>query len=154
MRRIMAGGFALALSAAATAAQVTPPGRPEPVTVTGTALLLTEALKSAGLTVDQEPMANLVVIKGDDGSIHPLLSDDASRALFKDNRLRGRRTEVKGLRREGLPFLQVVSFRIEQDGRFRTPEYYCEICTISVRDPQICPCCQGDMVLRMKPEPR
>jgi len=43
--------------------------------------------------------------------------------------------------------------KIEDDGRLRTPEYYCEICTISVRWPQTCPCCQGDMLLRMKPEP-
>jgi hypothetical protein len=46
----------------------------------------------------------------------------------------------------------VITFKIEQDGRLQTPEYYCNICTISVRYPQVCPCCQGPMELRMKPQ--
>ena len=32
------------------------------------------------------------------------------------------------------------------------PEYYCDVCAISVLYPQICPCCQGPMELRMRPE--
>jgi hypothetical protein len=147
MRRATTAWLALCLPAAVGLARAS-----EPVTVTGTALLLPEALKGSGLAIDTEPIARQVVIKGDDGGITPLFSDEASRALFEDGRLRRLRTEVKGLRRSGLPYLQVVSFRVAHEGRLRTPEYYCEVCTISVRFPQICPCCQGDMVLRMKPE--
>jgi hypothetical protein len=164
MRRTTAGGLAFLLAAAVTAVAVaapppTGPGpsaayRDGPETLHGTAVLLTEVLKSTGLAFDTEPVARQVVLKGDNGSITPLISDDASRALFKDERLLNRRTEVSGRRHPGLPYLQVVSFRVEENGRLRTPEYYCEICTISVRYPQSCPCCQGDMVLRMKPEPR
>jgi hypothetical protein len=143
-----------ALCAAASVATAAPPPRSEPVTLTGTAVLLTEVLKSHKLNVDTEPVANQVVLKGDDGTITPLLSDDASRALFKDERLRHRRTEIKGFRVPDLPYFQVVSFRVEDGGRLRTPEYYCDVCAISVRFPQICPCCQGDMILRMQPEHR
>jgi len=148
--------FALTVAASAAESPASAPKTPRPkaetVTVSGTALTLAEALKAVELKVDTEPAAKQVVIQGEDGRVTPLLSDEASRALFVDGRLRGRRTEVRGLSRAGLPYLQVVSFRIEDGGRLRTPEYYCEVCTISVRFPQICPCCQGEMVLRMKPE--
>lgn len=156
MRRKTAGWIAMFLAAAAPAPTAEPqtPPKPEPVTLSGTAVLLPEVLKVTGTAFDTEPIARQVVIKGDNGAITPLLSDDASRALFKDERLRHRRTEVQGLRHPGWPYLQVVSFRVEDEGRLSTPEYYCEICTISVRYPQICPCCQGDMVLRMRPAPR
>jgi hypothetical protein len=140
---------ALSVSAAAgdpSAAKV------EPVTLRGTVVELTAALKSLGLKYDTEPVARQVVLKADDGTLTPLFSDDASRALFEDVRLRGRRTEIQGRRHPGIPYLQVVTFQIEDEGRLRTPEYFCEVCTISVRFPQICPCCQGEMVLRMRPE--
>jgi hypothetical protein len=126
--------------------------KPESVTLSGKVVELTDALKPLGLVVDSDPVSKQVVLIGDDGAITPLLSDDASRSLFLDERLRNRRVEIKGRRYAGLPYLQVVSFQVEDHGKLRTPEYYCEICTISVRYPQICPCCQGPMVLRMKPE--
>ncbi|MFO0909590.1 MAG: hypothetical protein U0794_14750 [Isosphaeraceae bacterium] len=128
--------------------------RPEPVTLTGQVVPLGDALKGEGVAADPEPIAAQVVLKTDAGAIVPLLSDEASRALFRDDRLRRRPVEIRGLKRSGLPYLQVVTFRVEDQGRLRTPEYYCEICTISVRSPQTCPCCQGPMELRMKPESR
>ena len=122
------------------------------VTLTGKVVALTAALKERGIGADAEPVARQVVLKGDEGTITPLLSDEASRALFQDQRLRDRKAEIKGRRFPGLPYLQVTSFRVEEDGALRTPEYYCEVCAISVRAPKVCPCCQGPMVLRMKPE--
>ncbi|HEY2158150.1 MAG TPA: hypothetical protein VGH33_21150, partial [Isosphaeraceae bacterium] len=90
----------------------------------------------------------------DDGAVVPLISDEASRALFLDKRLRDRKAEVAGRKVAGLPYLQVVNFKVEEGGAMRTPEYYCDICSIHVRYPQTCPCCQGPMVLQMKPEGR
>ena len=142
--------MALVLSTASAAG---PPLKPEPVTLSGSVVLLAEVLKASGLTYDTEPIAKQVVLKADDGTITPILSDDASRALFLDGRLRRRRIEVQGRRHAGLPYLQVVSFKVDDHGRLSTPEYFCDVCTISVRFPQICPCCQGEMVLRMRPEP-
>ena len=127
---------------------------PEPVVVRGKVLTLAEALASRGFKIkpDPEPIAKQVVLLAEDGAIIPLLSDDASRALFLDERLRNCPTEIQGRRFGGLPYLQIVSFKIERDGRLRTPEYYCDICAISVLYPQICPCCQGSMELRMRPD--
>jgi hypothetical protein len=144
----------LALILPFAASQGGPPDdrKVETLTLSGTVVGLNAALKEKGLPCDPEPFDKQVVLREPDGSIFPLLSDEASRALFLDERLRNRRTEVRARRRPGLPFLQVLSFQVEEDGRLRTPEYFCEICTISVRYPQICPCCQGEMVLRMRPD--
>jgi hypothetical protein len=123
------------------------------VVLKGKVVTLAHALdaKRLGIRVDAEPSANAVVLLGEDGSITPLLSDEASRALFLDKRLRDRSAELRGKRFAGVPYLQVVTFKVEQEGKLQTPEYYCNICTISVRFPQVCPCCQGPMELRMKP---
>lgn len=138
----------------ATVASAIPPdlNPPSKVTLTGKVRELSEVVKVLPGRFDVEPIAGQVVLVGPDGSVTPLLSDDASRALFKDARLRNRPTEVVGLRHPGLPYLQVILFKIEEDGRLRTPEYYCEICSISVRYPQSCPCCQDGMVLQMQPD--
>jgi hypothetical protein len=147
----------LALGLGGLVAAAEPPARrSEDVTLKGKVETLAAALKVAntGLHVDPETIARQVVLLGDDGAITPLISDEASRALFLDERLRDRPAEIRGKRFAGLPYLQVIGFKIEQDGRYQTPEYYCNICTISVRYPQTCPCCQGPMELRMKPERR
>jgi hypothetical protein len=132
------------------------PVKPETIILRGKVLPLAAALQSLGLDVKPDPecLAHQVVLLGEDRSITPLLSDEASRALFLDPRLQKCRAEIRGLRFPGVPYLQVSTFRIEHQGRLQTPEYYCSICAISVRSPQICPCCQGPMELRMKPERR
>lgn len=126
----------------------------ETVTLYGKVVKLAAALKAAGVSADADPISKQVALQAKDQSLTPLLSDDASRALFLDERLRNRPVEIKGRRIAGIPYLQVLTIRVEEEGALRTPEYYCEICTISVRYPQICPCCQGPMVLRMRPETR
>jgi hypothetical protein len=133
----------------------TPPPA-ETVTLRGKVLLLTDALKARGpgLEADAEPIAKQVVLLSKDGTITPLFSDETSRALFMDERLRNRNGQIVGRRFAGVPYLQVVTIQVESEGRLRTPEYFCDVCTISVRYPQICPCCQGHMELQMKPEPR
>jgi hypothetical protein len=126
------------------------------VTLRGKVLMLSDVLKSSGIAIkaDLEPIAKQAVLLGEDGTITPLLSDEASRALFLDDRLRGRPAEIRGRRYDGVPYLQVMNFRVEREGRLEMPEYFCEICAISVRFPQICPCCQGPMELRMRPDRR
>jgi len=135
---------------------VPPRPAPETVALKGKVKLLAAALESRGLglKVDLEPIAKQVVLVAEDGEITPLLSDDASRALFLDDRLRDCPAQIQGRRFANLPYLQVVAFQVERDGRMETPEYYCDVCAISVRFPQICPCCQGQMELRMKPDRR
>ena len=126
--------------------------RPKVSTLKGQVVELTKALKEQGQTFDEAPIATQVVLKDQDNTLTPLLSDDASRALFQDERLRDRPAELRVRRLPKLPYVQVLSFKVEFNGTLRTPEYYCEICSISVRYPQTCPCCQGPMDLRMQPK--
>jgi hypothetical protein len=136
-------------------AATTPPAPavPERVTLEGKFMTLASAVKarSLGVKIDSEPAEKQVVLVGEAGVVTPLLSDQASRALFLDKRLLDRRGSVDGRRFRGVPYLQVVTFQVEEAGRLQTPEYFCEVCSISVPYPQICPCCQGSMELRMKP---
>ncbi len=130
------------------------PAKPESIVVSGEVVELTTALKAKGVVCDADPISKQVAVQGEDQSLTPLLCDEASRAFFLDERLRNRRVVLNSRRMAGIPYLQVVSFQVVHEGKLRTPEYYCEICTISVRYPQTCPCCQGPMVLRMRPESR
>ena len=61
-------------------------------------LTLAEALTARDLAIkpDPEPIAKQVVLLAEDGTIIPLLSDDASRALFLDERLRNCRWRDPG----------------------------------------------------------
>ena len=76
-------------------------------------MMLAAALEARGLDVaaDPEPIAKQVVILGEDGTITPLLSDETSRALFLDERLRNRNAQIVGRRFAGVPYLQVVTIR-------------------------------------------
>jgi len=128
----------------------------EEVTLRGKVVPLGSALRALGIDVKLDPdvAAKDLVLLGEDRAITLLFQDDASRALFLDERLRDCRVELHGRRFPGVPYLQVSTFRVERDGRFQTPEYVCSVCSISVRYPQICPCCRGSMELRMKPDGR
>ena len=117
-------------------------------------VFLAEVLKVKGIPADQDPISRQVVLAEGDGTITPLISDEASRAFFLDERLRGRKAEIVARKIAGLPYLQVVSFKVDEAGALRIPEYWCDVCSISVRSPQTCPCCQGPMDLRMRPENR
>jgi hypothetical protein len=126
------------------------------VTLRGKFVTLGAALRSLGIDAKPDPAstANEVVLLGDDRSITPLFHDDASRAVFLDERLRDCRAEVHGRRFPGVPYLQVSTFQVEREGRLQTAEYFCSICSITVGYPQICPCCQGPMELRMNADRR
>ncbi len=125
-------------------------GAVEDATIAGKAVTLAEALAEKGVTADPEMAKGQVAVVTEGGEVWPLVSDVGSRALFLDERLRGRKAELKVRKHQGLPYVQVMSFRVEEAGSLAKPEYVCDICTISVRYPQICPCCQEEMELRFR----
>jgi hypothetical protein len=131
------------------------PPRFREVVVDGRALPLADVLRSRGIQVEDDPASSQVVLVADDGRVGPLVCNPASKALFTDARLRDRPARLNGRLHDGLPHLEVVLVRVadpEAGGALRIPEYWCDVCSISVRFDQICPCCQGSMELRMKPE--
>jgi len=78
------------------------------VVLRGKVVTLAAALdaKKLGIRVDAEPTASTVVLLSEDGTITPLLSDEASRALFLDKRLQNRPAELRGKRFGGVPYLR------------------------------------------------
>lgn len=146
----------VAVWAAAMVGMATTAAFEGPAPLEGKVVTLAAALKARGFPIapDLDPIAKQVVLLAADGSITPLISDEASRALFTDDRLRDRRVQIQLKRFPGLPYAQVLSFEVEHEGRFQSAGYECDVCVIRVRYPQACPCCQGPMVLRMKPKPR
>lgn len=126
---------------------------PQTETLSGQVKKLSQVLQDRQITVDPTLLDDQVVVESSDGTITPILPNAASKAFYLDERLRNRPAELTAWHHQGLPFLEIVSFRVEKDGKMRTPEYFCEVCTISVRYPQKCPCCQGPMELRYQPAP-
>jgi hypothetical protein len=121
-------------------------------TLTGQVVPLTTALSDLGLRADAGAIEKQVVLRTVDGVLIPLIRDGASRALFVDPRVQSKDAELHVRRYAGVPYVQVTTFKIAADGIFRTPEYYCDVCTISVRYPQDCPCCQRPMEFRFRPD--
>ena len=128
--------------------------QPSNVVLRGKVRPLIEVLKqfNPDLKADPESSVRTVVLVCEDNVVVPLISDEASRALLKDSRLQNRPVEIHARQWTGLPYVQVINVKVEEDGKLRTPEYFCHVCTISLRYPQDCPCCQGPMEFRMKPE--
>ena len=149
-------GLLVLFCAGPSAAPPASPGKGGEVVLRGKVVTLKSALESLGIDVkpDPESIAREVVLLGENRSITLLFRDDASRALFLDDRLRDCPAEIHGRRFPGVPHVQVLTFQIEREGRLQTPEYYCNVCAISVRYPQTCPCCQGPMELQMKTDRR
>lgn len=148
------GGQSPAPSPSAPGAKSESKAEARDVVLRGNVVPLIEALKVVDpeLRPDLEPIADQVVLLGDDRSVVPLIPDEAARALFQDDRLRRRAVVIRGRRIPGLPYLQVVTLKVEHEGRLRTPEYHCQVCAINLRYPQSCPCCQGVLELRLRPD--
>lgn len=129
-----------------------PAAKVEVSTLRGEVVELAAAFADRKIAADAGIAGKQVVLRATDGTITPLLCDESSRALFLDARLRNRKAELNVRLYPGLPYAQVTSFQVEDEGVMRSPEYWCEVCAIRVRYDQTCPCCQGPMILRMKPE--
>lgn len=125
---------------------------PPTVTVRGQVRPLADVLEGLGVEVDRERVSDQVLLVDEQGRGTPLLPNTASRALFTDARLRDRPAELVGRRPVGLPYFEVIVFRVQDEaGAFRIAEYYCDVCSIATRFDQICPCCQGELRLRYQP---
>jgi len=120
--------------------------------VEGEVLAMPQILERKQIKADHPPLENQVALLSADGQVLPLLSDEGGRLFFLDKTMLGRPVRLKLRSRSDLPFVQVIGVELKHEGRWRVPQYYCDVCTIAVRYPQICLCCQGPMEFRLKPE--
>ena len=122
------------------------------ITVEGRVLAIPEIFAKKSIKADLGPVENQMAILTSTGRVLPLLSDDGGRIFFLDKSMRNLPARLKLKTSPDLPYSQVIHVEIEHEGRWRIPQYYCDVCTIAVRYPQICLCCQGPMEFRFKPE--
>ncbi len=125
---------------------------PRTGTLEGLVRPMSEIAKSRKIAGDPEPLASLMALETKDGRAIPLLSDEGGRMFYLDESMRGRQVRLKLIERPEFPVAEVVQSEVMHEGRWRVPQYYCDVCTIAVRYPQVCLCCQGPMEFRFRPE--
>lgn len=122
------------------------------VTFEGVVRPMSEIAKARKIASDSEPLAELMALETKDGRAIPLLSDEGGRMFYLDEAMRGRQVRLKMIERPDFPVAEVIQSEVMHEGRWRVPQYYCDVCTIAVRYPQVCLCCQGPMEFRYRPE--
>lgn len=122
------------------------------LTFEGVVRPMSEIAKARKIAGDSEPLAGLMALETKDGRAIPLLSDEGGRMFYLDEAMRGRQVRLKLIERPDFPVAEVIQSEVMHEGRWRVPQYYCDVCTIAVRYPQVCLCCQGPMEFRYRPE--
>ncbi len=118
----------------------------------GEVRLIPEALKELGVKAYPEELKDQVALLTNGEELLPILPDWRGRAFFQDERLRNRKVEIIGVRKPGIPYLQVLSiYTFHEDGSRQITDYWCDICSIPMYEIKPCDCCQQPIRLRFQP---
>ena len=110
-----------------------------------------ESLKRRGIKAYPEELKDQIALETADGELIPILPDWRGRAFFQDERLRHRKVEVIGFRRDGLPYLNVMEiYTFDEKGQRQYTDYWCDICSIPMYEIKPCDCCQQEIRLRFQ----
>jgi len=137
------------------AAEVQSGGADEPVKeiLSGRVVLLTDALKKRGVKTYAEEIKNQVVLVTAANELVPIVPDWRGRAFYQDERLRDRAVDLLVHRRQGVPWVQVLSiFTFDEQGVRNITDYWCDVCSIPMYEIKECECCQGPIRLRYRPQ--
>ena len=117
----------------------------------GKVVLISEALKQRGVKFHADELKNQVALETEKNELIPILPDWRGRAFYQDDRLRNREVELIGFRREGVPYLNVLSiYTFSEKGARQYTDYWCDICSIPMYEIKPCDCCQQDIRLRFQ----
>ena len=129
------------------------PATPQRQLFKGKVVFAADALKRRGVKVYADDLKSQVVLETPTGELLPILPDWRGRAFHQDERLRERDVELVGFRREGLPYLNVLSVYTFDEKRTRQyTDYWCDICSIPMYEIKPCDCCQQEIRLRFQPQ--
>jgi len=118
---------------------------------TGQVVLLRDALKRKGIPSNEE-FDKQVVLETPAGELIPIVPDWRGRAFYQDEKLRNRKVELAGMRRPGVPYLQVLMiFTFDEKGTRQYTDYWCDICSFPMYEIKPCDCCQAPIHLRFQP---
>lgn len=121
--------------------------------LSGKVVPLPDALKRREVEFYEAELKKQVVLETPGGELIPILPDWRGRAFYQDERLRDRKVELVGIRRPGVPHLQVLMvFTFDEKGRRMYTDYWCDICSIPMYEIKDCECCQGPIRLRFQPQ--
>ncbi len=110
-----------------------------------------DALKRRGVKAYADELKNQVALETAKGELIPILPDWRGRAFIQDERLRERDVELIGFRREGLPYLHVMSvYTFDEQGQRQYTDYWCDVCSIPMYEIKPCDCCQQEIRLRFQ----
>ena len=119
----------------------------------GKVVYAADALKRRGVKVYADDLKNQVVLETASGELTPILPDWRGRAFHQDERLRERDVELVGFRREGLPYINVLSvYTFDEKRKRQYTDYWCDICSIPMYEIKPCDCCQQEIRLRFQPQ--
>ncbi len=122
------------------------------VIVEGVVKPLPSGEKSKDVPAGTDPKAESMAIFATDGREIVIADDEGGRMFYLDTAMRGREVRLRLIEKGGGKPAEVIQTEVRHEGRWRVPQYYCDVCTIAVRYPQVCLCCQGPMEFRYKPE--
>lgn len=112
-----------------------------------------DALKRLDVKAYPQELREQVALLTADSEIIPLLPDWRGRAFYQDETLRNRTVELVGYRREGVPYLQVLTvYTFDKKGVRNYTDYWCDICAIPMYEIKPCDCCQQEIRLRFQPQ--
>jgi hypothetical protein len=116
----------------------------------GKVVFVRDALKRKGIKAYDE-LDKQVALETAHGELIPIIPDWRGRAFFQDKRLRDRKVDLVGYRRDGVPYLQVLMVFVYNDkGERQYMDYWCDICAIPMYEIKPCDCCQGPIELRFQ----
>ena len=119
----------------------------------GKVVRVVEALKRKGIKVYSEELERQVALETATGTLIPLLPDWRGRAFFQDEQLRDRPVELIGHRRDGIPYLSVLSvYTFDENEQRQYTDYWCDVCSIPMYEIKPCDCCQQDIRIRFQPQ--
>lgn len=117
----------------------------------GNVVMVTDALKRRGVKVYSDDLKKQVALETSTGELIPILPDWRGRAFHQDERLRERKVDLVGFRREGVPYLNVLSvYTFDENGDRQYTDYWCDICSIPMYEIKPCDCCQQEIRLRFQ----
>ena len=117
--------------------------------IRGQVVWLSDALQNEfGISTVSEVAENSLAILTKEGRLFPIVENLRGRAFRKDDRLRGKDTEILARRYEKQPLIQVLKIYQFEDGKRYEIDYWCDVCAIVMYETGPCSCCQDDNRLR------
>lgn len=117
----------------------------------GRVVRVIDALKQRGIKAYSDELKDQVALEAENHELIPILPDWRGRAFYQDERLRNRDVELIGLRRDGIPYLNVLSvYTFGEKGERQYTDYWCDICSIPMYEIKPCDCCQQDIRIRFQ----